>query len=431
MKILTTLVALTLGTMSMAAHLDIVPDKPHYQVDETAIFTVTAWESDQQKLTGGCFEITLFDSGQRMSGNSIKVDLSVQNPLRITVKAERSGFIMLKAGSCTMPDGQVIKWANKPFLPMGAAAVAPEKLQSATALPEDFDEFWQRGIEKFKHASITVVPAENIRRNGYNVFRLTVALPDKSWSMDGLLSVPQAPGKYPAVVSVPGAGPGTVGPVPYVRTRTPAIELFMNLHNFPMALTSQQQQERYKCYNASFPEKAYMYAGADDRGKYTYFYAWLALNRAVDHILLMDEFDGKNLAATGSSQGGGSALALAYLNKRVSCVVANVPAFCDHHGWKLGRSSGWPHLHDKLQGRADAAAPYFDAANFARFIRVPALISAGYVDTVCPPSSVYAMYNNLPGRKTFYPMYRQGHVLNREFSDFAAEFLQKEFGEKP
>ena len=112
----------------------------------------------------------------------------------------------------------------------------------------------------------------------------------------------------------------------------------------------------------------------------------------------LKEFDGKNFASAGSSQGGGTALAIGYLNKNITCVAANVPALCDHHARQAGRFAGWPQLLDHAKGKAFGEhAPYFDAANFAAYVKVPAVVSVGFFDTMCTPSSVYSAYNMLKG----------------------------------
>ncbi|MBP7818378.1 MAG: acetylxylan esterase, partial [Phenylobacterium sp.] len=42
---------------------------------------------------------------------------------------------------------------------------------------------------------------------------------------------------------------------------------------------------------------------------------------------------------------------------------------------------------------------YFDGVNFAARARARALFSVGLMDTICPPSTVYAAYNHWAGDK--------------------------------
>ncbi|MDQ1605866.1 MAG: cephalosporin-C deacetylase, partial [Microbacteriaceae bacterium] len=48
---------------------------------------------------------------------------------------------------------------------------------------------------------------------------------------------------------------------------------------------------------------------------------------------------------------------------------------------------------------------YFDVAGLVRNSTAPALFSVGLMDTVCPPSTVFAAYNNYAGPKeiSVYP----------------------------
>ena len=58
------------------------------------------------------------------------------------------------------------------------------------------------------------------------------------------------------------------------------------------------------------------------------------------------------------------------------------------------RVAGWPKLLAGLEGDALEAAKeasrYFDCVNMATRIRVPGVMTVGYVDAACPPTSVYA-----------------------------------------
>jgi len=42
---------------------------------------------------------------------------------------------------------------------------------------------------------------------------------------------------------------------------------------------------------------------------------------------------------------------------------------------------------------------YYDVVNFARLVTVPSLLSWGYNDTTCPPTSMYAAYNEIQAPK--------------------------------
>jgi cephalosporin-C deacetylase len=99
-------------------------------------------------------------------------------------------------------------------------------------------------------------------------------------------------------------------------------------------------------------------------------------------------------------------IAAAGLDPRVSFFVAGVPAMCDHTGFLAGRISGWP----KFIATGEQSPPpavveavrYYDAVNFAAQARAPGFFTVGFIDTTCPPSSVYAAFNALRTRKDIF-----------------------------
>ncbi|OPZ83272.1 MAG: Cephalosporin-C deacetylase [bacterium ADurb.Bin429] len=53
--------------------------------------------------------------------------------------------------------------------------------------------------------------------------------------------------------------------------------------------------------------------------------------------------------------------------------------------------------------------------NFARRCTARTLFSVGFFDTVSPPTSVYAAYNQLPGKKDILREWTLGHECSPEF----------------
>lgn len=398
----------------------------NYKIGETITFKGTAKADDGTFLKDGKFKITLKYCGQDPM-EEVEIDLAKGNPFTFTTKLDRAGFVFATPSSYKTSDGKYNRWkynANTPY--DGGAAVEPEKIRQAGTVPADFAKFWQDGIEAFKNAEVTVTPDPDTKREGYKVSRIKVDFPDGSGSINGFLSIPDGKGKFPAAVSVPGAGPGTVSPVLYIRPNIKAIELYLNVFPYPTEKTFPEMQKHYNAMNSKFSTKAYQREFAWDRDKYTYRKVWLAVSRAVDYVAALPQFDGKNFASTGHSQGGGTALAVAYLNKNISCVASSVPALCDHSGYLEKRQSGWPALHNTLKGRADKVSPYFDCATFASGIKVPCILSVGYVDRTCSPSSVYAAYNNITAPKTIIPMYVKGHRISPHAAKLMRKFLDRE-----
>ncbi|MCP2331302.1 acetylxylan esterase [Actinoalloteichus caeruleus] len=129
--------------------------------------------------------------------------------------------------------------------------------------------------------------------------------------------------------------------------------------------------------------------------------------RAVEVTAGLPGVDPERIAVRGGSQGGGLALAAAALAPDLVRVCqADVPFLCD-----LARAvtigSEHPYLeiseflsrHDDLVPAALRTLTYVDCALLARRITAPTLVSVGLMDTVCPPSTVYAAYHEIAAPK--------------------------------
>ena len=124
------------------------------------------------------------------------------------------------------------------------------------------------------------------------------------------------------------------------------------------------------------------------------------------------------------------ALALAALNPDIAMVVTGVPSFCDLGAGVAGRAPGGPQLLRSAQPgrwvRIIPATSYCDTANFARRVHCPTTVIVGWVDVASVPASVYAAYNNLPGKmKRIIDMPTMGHGNPPEYTAAIAEMVEK------
>ena len=142
--------------------------------------------------------------------------------------------------------------------------------------------------------------------------------------MYGILSIPVKPGKYPALLRVPGAG---VRPY-YGDNYTAAgkcIVLEIGVHGVPVTM----EQKIYDDL-ANGALQGYWNTNLDDPDRNAYKRIVTGAVRGVDMIASLDEWDGKTLGVTGASQGGFLSLAVAALDKRVTFLGAIHDAMCDN-----------------------------------------------------------------------------------------------------
>jgi cephalosporin-C deacetylase len=125
------------------------------------------------------------------------------------------------------------------------------------------------------------------------------------------------------------------------------------------------------------------------------------------------------VAVSGASQGGGLALATAALVPQAVAVChADVPFLCDiQRGITLGPDAPYTEIPEFLANHVDLIPAalntlrYVDCALLARRITARCLLSVGLMDTVCPPSTVFAAYNEITADKDISVHPFTGHVV--------------------
>lgn len=386
---------------------------PVYQCNEAMKFTLSATENGSA-VKSGRYNVEFLFCGRKVL-KKVPVDLAIANPVELEFTLDQPGFVLVR-----LTDEKGIPVKNGKNAVCAGAAFEPEKIRKYYAVPDDFITFWESGCKAVADNPVVLTKDEKRSNDKYTLYYVSVkSLNDETIS--GYLSVPVGEGKYPVLVTVPGAGQGISGPAGYAASGV--ITLSMNVHKFPTADNSTEQARRYK---EDIKTGTYAYRGAGDRDKYFFRSVYVAVNHAINYVAAMKEYDGKHMVFDGSSQGGGSALILAGLNKNITALAANVPALCDHGGFRAGRGSGWPQLFNRPD--PDKYAPYFDAANFASLVNVPALVSCGFLDTTCPPSTVYAAFNELKGEKQMIHVPLEGHTVSSTYQKEKVKFVRKHLG---
>ena len=125
------------------------------------------------------------------------------------------------------------------------------------------------------------------------------------------------------------------------------------------------------------------------------------------------------VAVSGISQGGGLALATAALAPQAVAVChADVPFLCDiQRGITLAPDAPYTEVPQFLAHNVDLIPAaldtlrYVDCALLARRITARCLLSVGLMDTICPPSTVFAAYNEITAGKDLAVHPFTGHVV--------------------
>lgn len=277
---------------------------------------------------------------------------------------------------------------------------SPEQLKPYTKNPQDFDDFWAKNLEQARKTPVTVSVEPAPQYTTDDVDALLVKLrTDKRHSIYGYLTKPKRVGKYPVVMTPPGAGIKTIKNVNDDYSRQGLIRLMIEIHGLNPTLSDDTFQEISSTFSN---ENGYVQNGLDDRDNSYLKHVYVACVRAIDYLTTLPEWDGQNIIVQGGSQGGALSLITAALDKRVTACVANHPALSDVAGYQDGRAGGWPHMnrqHNMLTPQKVQTLQYYDVVNFARRIECPVYLTWGFNDNVCPPTTSYIVWNLITAPK--------------------------------
>ncbi len=156
--------------------------------------------------------------------------------------------------------------------------------------------------------------------------------------------------------------------------------------------------------------------GIDSRETYYYRRLFTDAVRAVAAARSLPAVDPTRVGVTGISQGGGIALAVAGLVPDVAAIVARVPFLCDFPRASV-ITDAYPYreigqylaTHRLKAARVHDVLSYFDGVNFAKRATAPLVMTVALMDPVCPPSTVFAAFNNYAGPKQITVWPYNGH----------------------
>lgn len=327
---------------------------------------------------------------------------------------DEPGFIQVRVTYRANPKSKAA-----PVVGLGGAAIDPTQIKRSLPVPDDFDAFWD-GMKR-KLAAVPVAPKlVAVKSPAKDVESFDVTAPALGLQISGYLSKPTGakPKSLPIILTVHGAGvsDSSLGGSAGWASRG-FIAMDMNAHGLPNGKPKQYYTDLY-----AGPMKDYRYENKNDREKAYFTGMMLRLVRAIDVLTAQPEWDGKHVVVSGASQGGYQAIAAAGLDARVTFFAAGVPAGCDHSGMLVGRIAGWPKIVPVVDGKPDMAVleayRYIDCMNFAtRTKAAGAYFTVGFIDTVCPPTSVYAAYNQLSIPKEIYDDIPSGHSHSQAARD--------------
>jgi cephalosporin-C deacetylase len=282
--------------------------------------------------------------------------------------------------------------------------------------PQDFDGFWGHVLGRSREASVGAVRrmidstatqfhVEDVRFSGYG------GEPIAAW----FIRPRDAAGPLPLVVEFNGYGGGRG--LPHEWLKWPAAgyaSVIMDTRGQGAWWGSGGVTPDPHGHGPSAP--GYATRGITDRDGYFYTRLYADAALLVETLMTWPEIDAARVAVTGTSQGGGMAIAAAALVPSVAVAMPDVPFGCWWR-WSVDHTDEDPYaevrrflaVHPEFVDRVFATLDSVDAVNFARRARAAALFSVGLMDPVCLPTTVFAAHNAWAGPRSIEVYPHSGH----------------------
>lgn len=426
------LVLVATGTMlradEPAYELKVVTDRLDavYDTGQEAQFLISVTRGEQAVTRGDVSYvvddfITEYPPANDYPSGDLKLDEN--GACVVKVSAEQPLFLRCRV-TYQPPQG-------KKVATVAAAGFSPDQIVPSLPVPEDFDQFW--ADQKRQLAEVPLDPELSpVEQGNTEIDCFDVQVPCLGGApVSGYLGLPKdaQPKSLPAILWVHGAGVRSSSLSNAVKgAQADMLSMDINAHGIPNG----KPAEFYRDLTVG-RLKSYRNAGRESRETVYFRGMFLRLVRAIDFLTSRPEWDGRIVAVIGHSQGGGQALVAGGIDDRVTMIATGVPAICDHTGRAAGRINGWPKLvPTAADGVPDPAileaSRYVDAVNFASRCRADAIMSVGFIDPVCPPSSCYAAYNALLGSKQIINEPLMSHAAPAHIHDAFFKRVQEHVG---
>jgi cephalosporin-C deacetylase-like acetyl esterase len=300
----------------------------------------------------------------------------------------------------------------------------PEKIVSPPDPQPDFNEFWDKAREELATVDpqYRMIRIDSLCTEKHNVYLVEMRSLGNVL-IRGWYQVPVKPGRYPAIMQVPG----------YSSVEVPSnINYGDDIIGFGLNVRGHGNSK--DDVNPGFP--GYILTGLEDKDKYIYRGTYMDCSRGIDFLFSRPEVDTSRVAVEGASQGGALTFATAALNNdRIAVCAPAVPFLSDFRDYF--RVAVWPgnEFTDLVENQKKLTwdqvfntLSYFDIKNLAPMIRAPLIMGVGLIDDVCPPHINFAAYNQVKSEKKYIVYPESGHGLPEEFYHAKMNWIKEKLG---
>ena len=301
-----------------------------------------------------------------------------------------------------------------------------------TPRPSDFDEYWDKALEEMRSVERNVeLVKTDFQAPGFTCYDMYFTGVRNARIHAQLVVPDNINGKAPAILQFHGYT-GWTGDI--------SGKLGLAACGFVVAGLDCRGQAGYSEDTGGVKgntHRGQFIRGLDDCPENLLFrHIFLDTAELADIVMSFDFVDETKVGVQGSSQGGALSLACASLEPRIAKVHTTYPFLSDYKRvWEMDLAKGayielseFFRSFDPRHEREDEIFErlgYIDIQNLTKRIKGEVVMATGLMDTVCPPSTQFAAYNNITSKKSYvlYPDY--GHEgLRGEWDRTVSFFLE-------
>ncbi len=339
-------------------------------------------------------------------------------------RLDKPGFVRLEAfvldknrkrfekkftGDSSTPEGRramnAFERARKNVFFDGGAGMEPEKLVlSKDGEPEDFDEFWMRQFARLENVPISDERVEVACGNPKaRIFAVRVDCAGLR-PVTGYLSVPKAVdggATFPCRLETHGYSGNTCVHRAPRHAKDNEIVFNINAHGLKLSeFGATESDAKALAWEIRSNGSSYAFDAKQNADPEVAYFNGMVLRvkRALQYLKTVRGWNGKDLVASGASQGGLQTIWAAACGEGVTRAESGITWCCDMamNNARIGkRASG-----DGWYIRWVPGVAYYDAVAWAK--RIPEscctkITRAGLGDYCCPPMGLAKLWNAIPG----------------------------------
>ncbi len=401
-------------------------DPLSYRAGDEMTFTLTPM--DVGELAPGEWQLDWKRTGDDGVVDSGKAPFDGKTPFVYKTRIAKPGFVRIYAavvgkdgkryrkqfmGDATTPEGKkamnAFERAKKEVFFDGGAGADVGSLE-VTGVPADLAEYWKTFGERLAKTPMHVERAL-VRKDadGYEIYAVSVQCAGV-YPVTGYLYVPPKGRKYPARLETHGYGGN-------VRMHTASSrhyrdnEIVFNINAFGIRLLELGGTEAdrkalwWAVHDGRKTGHGFSRDQNEDRDTAFFNGMVLRVKRALQYLKTLPEWNGRDLYASGGSQGGLQTIWAAACGEGVTLAESSITWCCDMYtSGKLRKDPANKMSGDGWYIEWTPALGYYDAAIVSALIPKTCRVvvpRAGLGDYCCPPTGLVKMYNTMTCPKRF------------------------------